>query len=166
MGTHTFLLVLCGMFVSTSAWAGPVSSSSQTCIIGALKAGSVAINNRTRLASLYELYFAKEAIAKKSAGGLRWKRMSPMERNAQLKRVQNFDAGPMARRFASYAGSKVLFIDESEGQVRGVVIKKDGERVTVIWHMGGGCTFVDISIPGTGPMTAFIGREIKQKESK
>jgi hypothetical protein len=135
-----------------------VSSTRQSCIRGAMEAGSAALGNPTRLSKLYEHYFEGERIAQMAAGR-DWKRYTEAQRDAQRSRVRRFVVGVLAPSFSRYGGSKVEFLSESGSKVKGAVIDPHGQRQMITWHFIGECRFVNLSIDGYGSLISFVGRE-------
>lgn len=138
--------------------AASVSSTRQTCIRGAMEAGSGALGNPTRLSTLYERYFEGERIAQLAAGR-DWKRYTEAQRNAQRSRVKRFVVGVLAPSFSEYKGSGVEFLSENGSKVKGAVTDPQGQRRTITWHFIGECKFVNLSIEGYGSLISFVGKE-------
>jgi ABC-type transporter MlaC component len=153
---RSFLVFL--LFFSIAGNASSVSNSRQSCIRGAMAAGSAAVGNATQLNALYERYFEGERIAQLSAGKS-WKRYSKAQKNAQRNRVRRFVIHTLAPSLSSYGGSRVKFISESGSKVKGVITAPNGTRRTVTWHFAGSCTFINVAIEGFGSLISFVGSE-------
>lgn len=143
----------------TSAEAGSVSSARQSCIIGAIEAGSAAISNPAQLKVLYERYFVGEKIAQLAAGNY-WDQYSEDKKNAQRNRVEQVVVERLAPNLSQYRASKVRFVSESGSMVRGVVTAPHGERRRITWQFdGSGCKFVNVSVDGLGSLIGLVGKE-------
>lgn len=153
---RSFLVFL--LFFSIAGNASSVSNSRQSCIRGAMAAGSAAVGNATQLNALYERYFEGERIAQLSAGKS-WKRYSKAQKNAQRNRVRRFVIHTLAPSLSSYGGSRVKFISESGSKVKGVITAPNGIRRTITWHFAGSCTFINVAIEGFGSLLSFVGSE-------
>jgi hypothetical protein len=149
-------VTLCAALMTPIAEAG-VSSSRQTCIRNAMAAGSAAIGNRTQLNRLFERYFAGEKIAQLAAGN-EWKKYNKAERDAQRDRVRRFVVEVLAPNISYYKGSRINFVSESGGKVKGIVTGPNGERRTVTWHFAGGCKFINVGIAGYGTLIGLVGK--------
>jgi|SRR5688572_13589128 hypothetical protein len=152
-----------GLFVSLAfilpADAASVSSSRQSCILGAITAGSAALNKPAELNLLYERYFVGEKIAQLAAGNY-WNQYDEAKKNAQRSRVQQVVVQRLAPNLSQYRASKVRFVSESGSIVKGVVTAPHGERRRITWHFdGSGCKFVNVSIDGLGSLIGLVGKE-------
>jgi hypothetical protein len=152
-----------GLFVSLAlvipGEAASVSSSRQSCILGAIAAGSAALSSRAELNVLYERYFVGEKIAKLAAGNY-WNQYDEAKKNAQRNRVQQVVVERLAPNLSQYRASKVRFVSESGSIVKGVVTAPHGERRRITWHFdGSGCKFVNVSIDGLGSLIGLVGKE-------
>ena len=85
--TRFFLLPYLTVALATAASAGSVSDSRQSCIQGAMAAGSAALGSSAQLNRLFDRYFASERIAQ-IAAGKDWHGYSSMQKEAQRKRVR------------------------------------------------------------------------------
>jgi hypothetical protein len=154
---------LLGVFVSlsfiTGVDAASVSSARQTCIIGAIEAGSAAISNPAELKALYERYFVGEKIAQLAAGNY-WNQYDESKKNAQRNRVEQVVVQRLAPNLSQYRASKVRFVSENGLMVKGVVTAPHGERRRITWQFEGtGCKFVNVSVDGLGSLIGLVGKE-------
>jgi ABC-type transporter MlaC component len=149
-----FLLTL---VLETSASAASISASRQSCIRGAMAAGSAALGNTAQLNRLYDRYFAGDRIAQ-IAAGKDWKRYSEAQKDAQRKRARQVIVYNLGSTLASYGGSRVQFVSQNGSKVKGVVTAPNGRRSTVTWQFVGPCKFVDVSIEGYGSLVGAIGK--------
>jgi hypothetical protein len=127
------------------------TSSRQSCIRGAMAAGSAALGHPAQLNRLYDQYFAGETIAQLAAGK-DWKRYNNAQKDAQRSKVRHFVVNVLAPNFSRYKGSDIRFISESGSKVRGVLTGPHGQRQTITWHFAGACKFLNISIAGYGSL--------------
>lgn len=149
--------------LATSARGGAsVSGSRQSCIQGAMAAGSAALGNPAQLNRLYERYFAGDRIAQ-IAAGKDWGRYSSAQKNAQRNRVRQVVVYTLGGSFARYKGSRVQFLGQSGPKVRGVVIAPNGQRSIITWHFVGPCKFIDVSIEGYGSLVSAVGKVSSKK---
>jgi hypothetical protein len=153
-----FLAKFAFIFFLLLAVPADAASSRQSCIRGAMAAGSAALGHPAQLNRLYERYFAGEKIAQLSAGK-DWKRYNDAQKNAQRNRVRRFVVGVLAPQFSQYKGSDVRFISESGSKVRGILTGPDGQRQTITWHFAGACKFLNVSIAGYGSLISLVGRQ-------
>jgi MlaC protein len=147
---------LCLMPIVSTA-EGSVSSARQTCIRSAMAAGSAAIGNPAQLNRLYERYFAGEKIAQLTAGS-EWKSYNEAQRQAQRERVRRAVVEVLAPNFSYYKSSRINFVSESGGKVKGILTGPKGERRTVTWHFVGPCKFINVGIAGYGSLLGYVGR--------
>jgi hypothetical protein len=158
-----FLLVpYLSVAVATAASAGSVSDSRQSCIRGAMTAGSAALGNSAQLNRLFDRYFASERIAQ-IAAGKDWHAYSGMQKDAQRKRVRQVVVYGLANSLARYRGSRVQFLGQTNSTVRGIVTAPNGQRSTITWHFVGPCKFIDVSIAGYGSLVSTIGKVSAKK---
>lgn len=155
--TRFVLVFVLSLILALAAAAASVSGSRQSCIRGAMAAGSTALGNPAQLNRLYERYFAGERIAQLTAGR-DWQRYDEAQKNAQRSRVRRFVVNTLAPNLSRYRGSRVKFLSESGSRVRGVVTAPNGERRTITWHFTGPCKFINVSIEGLGSLISFVGR--------
>jgi hypothetical protein len=160
MVRYKTLLAVTVMFAySTTADAAKVSHAHQSCIVGAIDAGSAAINNKAQLQALYQRYFNGEKIAQIAAGTF-WDQYDEAKKNAQRNRVQTIVVEQLAPTLAQYKGSGVRFLYESGANVKGVVTAPHGEKRRVTWHFDdSGCKFIDVSVDGLGSLIGLVGKE-------
>ena len=151
---------LLALFASISAaQAGSVSGARQSCIIGAIEAGSAALSNPAQLKALYERYFVGEKIAQLAAGNY-WDQYNEDKKNAQRNRVEQVVVQRLAPSLSQYRASKVRFVSESGSMVKGVVTAPHGERRRITWQFdGSGCKFVNVSVDGLGSLIGLVGKE-------
>jgi hypothetical protein len=143
----------------TGAEAASVSSARQTCIIGAIEAGSAAISNPAQLRLLYERYFVGEKIAQLAAGNY-WNQYDENKKKAQRNRVEQVVVQRLAPTLSQYRASKVRFVSESGSMVKGVVTAPHGERRRITWQFEGtDCKFVNVSVDGLGSLIGLVGKE-------
>ena len=154
------LLALAVMFAyATTADAAKVSNAHQSCIVGAIDAGSAAINDKAQLRTLYERYFNGEKIAQIAAGSF-WEQYDEAKKKAQRNRVKQIVMEQLAPTLAPYKGSGVRFLYESGANVKGVVTAPHGEKRRVTWHFDdAGCRFVDVAVDGLGSLIGLVGKE-------
>ncbi|HEY7747953.1 MAG TPA: ABC transporter substrate-binding protein, partial [Aestuariivirgaceae bacterium] len=100
------------LLLATASNAASVSSSRQTCILGAMAAGSAALNKPAELNALYERYFVGEKIAQLAAGTY-WDQYDDSQKDAQRSRVQHVVVSRLAPSLSQYKGSSVRFVSES-----------------------------------------------------
>jgi MlaC protein len=156
---NPFLGLLALFTFITPAEAGSVSSARQSCIIGAIEAGSAAISNPAQLKLLYERYFVGEKIAQLAAGNY-WQQYDEGKKNAQRNRVEQVVVQRLAPNLSQYRASKVRFVSESGAMVKGVVTAPHGERRRITWQFdGAGCKFVNVSVDGLGSLIGLVGKE-------
>jgi MlaC protein len=134
-----------------------VSSARQTCIRNAMAAGSAALGNAAQLNRLFERYFAGEKIAQLAAGN-DWKRYNEAQRDAQRERVRRFVVEVLAPNISYYKSSRINFVSENGGKVKGIVTGPHGERRTVTWHFAGPCKFINVGIAGYGTLIGLVGK--------
>ena len=149
----TFCLVLAAPQAEAS-----VSGARQSCIRSAMAAGSAALGNPAQLNRLYERYFAGEKIAQLAAGN-EWKKYNKAQKQAQRDRVRKFVVEVLAPNFSYYKSSRINFVSESGGKVKGIVTGPNGERRTVTWHFAGSCKFINVGIAGYGSLISFVGKQ-------
>jgi len=149
-------ITLCMALLIPGAEAG-VSSARQTCIRNAMAAGSAALGNAAQLNRLFERYFAGEKIAQLSAGN-EWKNYNKAQRDAQRDRVRRFVVEVLAPNISYYRGSRINFVSENGGKVKGIVTGPNGERRTVTWHFAGPCKFINVGIAGYGTLIGLVGK--------
>jgi hypothetical protein len=150
--------VLFLLFAATSN-AASISSERQSCILGAMAAGSAALNNPAQLNALYERYFVGEKIARLAAGTY-WNQYDDAQKDAQRNRVQQIVVRRLAPGLSQYKGSSVRFVSESDSKVRGIVTAPHGERRRITWHFdGSSCRFINIAIDGLGSLISLVGKE-------
>lgn len=140
--------------------AAPISNDRQSCILGAMAAGSAALNNPTELTALYKRYFVGDKIAQLAAGKY-WEQYSESQKDAQRNRVQQVVVSKLAPGLSSFKSSNVRFVSESGEKVRGVVTPRAGDRRrTITWHFdGSSCRFINVSIDGLGSLISLVGKE-------
>jgi hypothetical protein len=158
--THPLLLgyvTLCLALAAPPAEAS-VSGARQSCIRGAMAAGSAALGNPARLNRLFERYFAGEKIAQLAAGN-EWKKYNKAQKQAQRERVRKFVVEVLAPNISYYKSSRINFVSESGGRVKGIVTGPHGERRTVTWHFAGPCKFINVGIAGYGSLISFVGKQ-------
>ena len=122
-----------------------------------MAAGSAAIGNRSQLNRLFERYFAGEKIAQLAAGN-EWKKYNKAQKDAQRDRVRRFVVEVLAPNISYYKGSRINFVSESGGKVKGIVTGPNGERRTVTWHFAGACKFINVGIAGYGTLIGLVGK--------
>ena len=151
--------------VALSALAGStasiaaVSSSRQSCILGAMSAGAAALGNPAELVTLYQRYFDGDKVAQLAAGN-NWKQYDEAQKDAQRSRVEQVVVQRMAPSLSRYKGSDIEFLSESGMKVRGLVTAPDGERRTITWLFDGStCKFINVSIDGLGSLISVVGKE-------
>jgi ABC-type transporter MlaC component len=155
---------LIGFLAAMLAMAAPshaakVSNARQLCIVGAIAAGSAALNNTAQLNALYDKYFNGEKIAQLAAGNY-WRQYDDAKKEAQRSRVQQVVVKTLAPNLSQYKGSDVKFLSESGSKVKGVVTARHGEKRRVTWHFDEqGCRFIDVSIDGLGSLIGLVGKE-------
>lgn len=151
--------LLISLLFVTEAGAASVSSARQSCILGAIEAGSAAISKPAELKALYERYFVGEKIAQLAAGNY-WNQYDEAKKNAQRNRVEQVVVRRLAPNLSQYRASKVRFMSESGSIVKGVVTAPHGERRRITWHFdGAGCKFVNVSVDGLGSLIGLVGKE-------
>jgi hypothetical protein len=147
------------LLLATTSNAASVSNSRQSCILGAMAAGSAALNNPAELNALYERYFVGEKIAQ-IAAGIYWNQYDDSQKDAQRSRVQQIVVGRLAPGLSQYKSSHVKFLGESDSKVRGIVTAPHGERRRITWHFdGSSCKFINIAIDGLGSLISLVGKE-------
>lgn len=134
-----------------------VSGARQTCIRNAMAAGSAALGNKAQLNRLFERFFAGEKIAQLSAGN-EWKQYNKAQKEAQRERVRRFVVEVLAPNISYYRSSRINFLSESGGKVKGIVTGPNGERRTVTWHFVGPCKFINVGIAGYGTLIGLVGK--------
>ncbi|HEY7748089.1 MAG TPA: ABC transporter substrate-binding protein, partial [Aestuariivirgaceae bacterium] len=92
--------------------AATISNERQSCILGAMAAGSAALNKPAELNALYERYFDGEKIAQLAAGTY-WDQYDDSQKDAQRSRVQHVVVSRLAPSLSQYKGSSVRFVSES-----------------------------------------------------
>jgi hypothetical protein len=152
-----FCLVLAGPPAEAS-----VSGARQSCIRSAIAAGSAALGNPAQLNRLYERYFAGEKIAQLTAGN-EWKNYNKAQKQAQRERVRKFVVEVLAPNISYYRSSRIKFVSESGGKVKGIVTGPNGERRTVTWHFAGSCKFINVGISGYGSLLSFVGKQTSRQ---
>jgi ABC-type transporter MlaC component len=156
---HIILGLSFSLLLAPASNAASISNSRQSCILGAMAAGSAALNNPAQLNALYERYFVGEKIAQLAAGTY-WNQYDEAQKDAQRSRVQQIVVGRLAPGLSQYKGSNVRFLGESDLKVRGVVTAPHGERRRITWHFdGSSCKFVNIAIDGLGSLISLVGKE-------
>lgn len=160
MKAATVILGLSFSFLfATTTNAASISNERQACILGAMKAGSAALNNPAELKALYENYFVEEKIAQLAAG-INWDQYDESKKEAQRNRVQHVVVSRLAPGLSQYKGSNVRFVSESDMKVKGVVTAPHGERRRITWHFdGASCKFINVSIDGLGSLIGLVGKE-------
>jgi ABC-type transporter MlaC component len=158
-----FFAFLLSVLVATSASAASVSGARQSCIRGAMAAGSAALGKPAQLNRLFERYFAGDRIAQ-IAAGKDWNRYSKAQREAQRKRVRQVVVYTLGNSLVHYKGSRVQFLGQSGSKVRGVVTAPNGQRSTITWHFVGPCKFVNVSIEGYGSLVSAVGKVSAKKQ--
>jgi hypothetical protein len=149
--------------LATATQAANVSNTRQTCILGAMAAGSAALRNPAQLNALYQRYFVGDKIAQLAAGAS-WNQYSEAQREAQRSRVQQVVVTRLAPGLSQYKGSNVRFVGESGEKVKGVVTAPHGERRRITWHFdGSSCKFINVSIDGLGSLISLVGKEPVQQ---
>src|SRR5688572_2514989 len=98
--------------LATSASAASVSGARQSCIRGAMAAGSAALGKPAQLNRLYERYFAGDRIAQ-IAAGKDWNRYSKAQKDAQRNRVRQVVVYTLGNSLVHYKGSRVQFLGQS-----------------------------------------------------
>jgi ABC-type transporter MlaC component len=143
--------------------AATISNERQSCILGAMAAGSAALNKPAELNALYERYFDGEKIAQLAAGTY-WDQYDDSQKDAQRSRVQHVVVSRLAPSLSQYKGSSVRFVSESGEKVKGVVTASHRERRRITWHFdGSGCRFINVSVDGLGSLISLVGKEPVQK---
>ena len=156
---HILLGLTFSLLLAVPSNAASISSARQSCILGAMAAGSAALNNPAELKALYERYFVGEKIAQLAAG-INWDRYDESKKDAQRNRVQHVVVSRLAPGLSQYKGSNVRFVSESDLKVKGVVTAPHGERRRITWHFdGSSCKFINISIDGLGSLISLVGKE-------
>ena len=153
------LLSLPLTFVLSTPGDAAVSSSRQSCILGAMSAGAAALGNPAELVALYQRYFDGDKVAQLAAGNF-WVQYDDAKKDAQRSRVQQVVVQRVAPSLSRYKGSDVRFVSESGMKVRGVVTARDGERRKITWFFdGAACKFINVSIDGLGSLIGLVGKE-------
>jgi hypothetical protein len=144
---------------STVSYAQSVSSSRQSCIVGAIAAGSAALHNPAQLDALYKRYFNADKIAQLAAGNY-WAQYDETKKDAQRGRVRQIVIKQLAPNLSGYKGSDVRFLHESGAKVKGVLTARHGEKRRVTWHFDdSGCKFINVSVDGLGSLIGLVGKE-------
>jgi hypothetical protein len=147
------------LLLATTSNAANISDARKSCIVGAMAAGSAALNKPAELKALYERYFVGEKIAQLAAGTY-WNQYDESKKETQRSRVQQVVVSRLAPSLSQYKGSKVRFVSESGEKVKGVVTAPHGERRRITWHFdGSSCKFLNISIDGLGSLISLVGKE-------
>src|SRR5688500_5877053 len=109
---HILLGLTFSLLLAVPSNAANISDARQSCIVGAMAAGSAALNKPAELKALYERYFVGEKIAQLAAG-INWDQYDDSKKNAQRNRVQHVVVSRLAPGLSQYKGSKVRFVSES-----------------------------------------------------
>ena len=159
LGKRLALVSLCAFMFAAVTHAASVSSSRQSCIAGAIAAGSTALHNPAQLDALYKRYFNGEKIAQLAAGNY-WNQYDEAKKEAQRNRVRVIVIQQLAPNLSGYKGSDVRFLHESGAKVKGVLTARHGEKRRVTWHFDdSGCKFINVSVDGLGSLIGLVGKE-------